>query len=79
MPSRLKKLLNENGEFILSLAFFLTGWAGIVIYASRYLNGVIGLPSLNINVPHSLAFLALMAIFIFIGFALIIDDLLKTF
>ena len=79
MPSRLKRLLNENGEFILSLAFFLTGWAGIVIYASRYLNGVIGLPSLNINVPHSLAFLALMAIFIFIGFALIIDDLLKTF
>jgi len=77
MPNRLKEFLNENGEFILSLIFFLTGEIGITIYAFRYVNSMLGLPSLNINVPHSLAFLAIMAICIFISFALIIDDLSK--
>jgi len=82
MPNRLERFLEKNGgcaEFILGLVFFLTGEIGIAIYASRYVNSIVGLPSLNINVPHSLAFLAIMAVFIFIGFALIIDDLLKAF
>ncbi len=78
MPNRLKRFLNENGEFILGLVFFSTGEMGIAVYASRYVNSILGLPSLNINVPHSLAFLAVMAVCIFIGFALIIDDLSKT-
>ncbi len=78
MPNRLKRFLNENGEFILGSIYFLTGEIGIAIYASRYLNSILGLPSLNINVPHSLAFLAMMAVCIFIGFALMIDDLSKT-
>ena len=67
-----------KGEFILSLVFFLTGEIGIAIYVFRYVNSIVGLPSLNINVPHSLAFLVIMAIFIFIGYVLMIDDLSKT-
>ena len=78
MPNRLKEFLNENGEFILGFVFSLISVIGISIYAARYLNGIPGLPNLNINVPHSLAFLAIMAICIFIGFALMIDDLTKT-
>ena len=78
MPNRLKRFLNENGEFILGSIYFLTGEIGIGIYISRYVNSILGLPSLNINVPHSLAFLAMMAVCIFIGFVLIIDDLSKT-
>jgi len=77
MPNRLERFLNKNGEFILGSVFYLTGVIGIAIYASRYLNGIPGLPNLNINVPHSLAFLAIMAVCIFIGFALMIDDLTK--
>ena len=78
MPNRLKRFLNENGEFILGSIYFLTGEIGIGIYASKYVNSILSLPSLNINVPHSLAFLAMMAVCIFIGFVLIIDDLSKT-
>jgi len=78
MPNRLKRFLNEYGEFILGSIYFLTGEIGIGIYISRYLNSILGLPSLNINVPHSLAFLAMMAVCIFIGFVLMIDDLSKT-
>ncbi len=78
MPNRLKRFLNENGEFILGSIYFLTGEIGIAIYASKYLNSILGLPSLNINVPHGLAFLVMMAVCIFIGFALMIDDLSKT-
>jgi len=78
MPNRLKRFLNEYGEFILGSIYFLTGEIGIGIYISRYVNSILGLPSLNINVPHSLAFLAMMAVCIFIGFVLMIDDLSKT-
>ena len=77
MPNRLERFLNEYGEFILGSICFLTGEIGIAIYISRYVNSILGLPSLNINVPHSLAFLAIMAIFVFIGLVLIIDDLSK--
>ena len=77
MPNRLDRFHNENGEFILGFVFSLIGVLGISIYASRYINNILGLPSLNINVPHSLAFLAIMAIFVFIGLVLIIDDLSK--
>jgi len=77
MPNRLKRLLNENGEFILGSIYFLTGEIGIGIYISRYVNSILGLPSLNINVPHSLAFLAMMAVCVFIGLVLMIDDLSK--
>jgi len=77
MPNRLKRFLNEYGEFILGSIYFLTGEIGIGIYISRYVNSILGLPSSNINVPHSLAFLAIMAIFVFIGLVLIIDDLSK--
>jgi hypothetical protein len=78
MPNRLERFHSENGEFILGFVFSLIGVLGISIYASRYINNILGLPSLNINVPHSLAFLAIMAVCIFIGFALMIDDLTKT-
>lgn len=78
MPNRLERFLNKNGEFILGSVFFLTGEIGVGIYISRYVNSIFGLPSLNINVPYGLAFLAIMAVFIFIGLALIIDDLSKT-
>jgi len=77
MPNRLKRLLNENGEFILGSIYFLTGEVGIGIYISRYVNSILGLPSLNINVPHSLAFLAMMAVCVFIGLVLMVDDLSK--
>jgi len=77
MPNRLKRLLNENGEFILGSIYFLTGEIGIGIYISRYVNSILGLPSLNINVSHSLAFLAMMAVCVFIGLVLMVDDLSK--
>jgi len=82
MPNRLERLLEKNGglvEIILSLTFFLTGIIGIAIYTSSYVDSMIGLPSLNISVLHSLAFLAVMVVFAFIGFALLIDFLLKAF
>ena len=77
MPNRHKRFLNEYGEFILGSIYFLTGEIGIGIYISRYLNRILGLPSLNINVPHSLAFLAMMAVCAFIGLVLMVDDLSK--
>ena len=81
MLNRIKRLLNEWGEFMLGSVFFLAGYIGIAIYASRYVGGIFGLPSLKIGIPfpYSLAFLAIMVVFIFIGFALIIDDLSKVF
>jgi uncharacterized membrane protein YdbT with pleckstrin-like domain len=82
MPNRLERLLEKNGglvEIILSLTFFLTGIIGIAIYTSNYVDSIFGLPSLNISVLHSLAFLAIMVVFMFVGFELIIDFLLKTF
>jgi len=60
------------------LVFFLTGEIGIAIYVFRYVNSIVGLPSLNINVPHSLAFLAMFAVCVFIGLVLMVDDLSKT-
>ena len=77
MPNRLERFLIKNGEFILGSIYFLTGEIGIGIYISRYVNSIVGLPSLNINVPHSLAFLAMFAVCVFIGLVLIIDDLSK--
>ena len=77
MPNRLKRFLNEYGEFILGSIYFLTGEIGIGIYISRYVNSILGLPSLNINIPHGLAFLAMMAVCIFIGLVLMVDDLSK--
>ena len=77
MPNRLKRFLNGNGEFILGSIYFLIGEIGIGIYISRYVNSILGLPSSSINVPHSLAFLAIMAIFVFIGLVLMVDDLSK--
>jgi len=74
MPNRLERFLEKSGcgdiEFILSLIFFLTGIIGITIYAFY---------GSKMSVLHSLVFLAIMAVFIFISFALIIDDLLKSF
>ena len=78
MSNRLKRFLNGNGEFILGSIYFLTGEIGIGIYISRYVNSIVGLPSLNINVPHSLAFLAMFAVCVFIGLVLMVDDLSKT-
>jgi hypothetical protein len=72
MPNRLERFLDNYGglaEIILSLAFFLTGIIGITIYVYGS----------SMNVPHSLAFLAIMIAFIFIGFALAIDFLMKAF
>ena len=73
MPNRLERFLEKNGgdiELILSLIFFLTGIIGITIYAFY---------GSKMNVLHSLVFLAIMAVFVFIGFALVIDSLLKGF
>ena len=78
MPNRLERFLIKNGEFILGSIYFLTGEIGIGIYISRYINSIVGLPSLNINVPHSLAFLAMFAVCVFIGLVLMVDDLSKT-
>jgi len=78
MPNRLERFLIKNGEFILGSIYFLTGEIGIGIYISRYVNSIVGLPSLNINVPHSLAFLAMFAVCVFIGLVLMVDDLSKT-
>jgi len=77
MPNRLERFLIKNGEFILGSIYFLTGEIGIGIYISRYVNSIVGLPSLNINVPHSLAFLAMFAVCVFIGLVLMVDDLSK--
>ena len=78
MPNRLERFLIKNGEFILGSIYFLTGEIGIGIYISRYVNSIVGLPSLNINVPHSLVFLAMFAVCVFIGLVLMVDDLSKT-
>jgi len=78
MPNRLERFLIKNGEFILGSIYFLIGEIGIGIYISRYVNSIVGLPSLNINVPHSLAFLAMFAVCVFIGLVLMVDDLSKT-
>jgi len=84
MPNKLERFLNMYGEFILGLAFSLTGIMGIAIISFGYVNYVnriskiIGLQGSTISVPHSLAFLAIMAVFTIIGFALLIDDLAKA-
>jgi hypothetical protein len=81
MPNKLERFLNMYGEFILGLAFSLTGIMGIAIISFGYVNRIskiIGLQGPTISVPHSLAFLAIMAVFTIIGFALLIDDLAKA-
>jgi hypothetical protein len=83
MPNRLERLLEKKGglvELILSLIFVFTGIIGTSINLTyEYANIVLGLHVPNIGVLHSLAFLAIMVVFIFIGMALIIDFLLKAF
>ena len=62
------------------MIFLFTGAIGTGIYISySYVDSIIGLQDPNISVSHSLAFLAIMVVFIIIGIALSIDYLLKAF
>jgi ABC-type maltose transport system permease subunit len=90
MPNRLERLLYKMGEFaefILGSIFYLAGAVGIADYifhgyinrVNRYVDSIIGLQGPAINIPHSLAFLAIMVVFIFIGMILMVDDLSKVF